>query len=82
MSSGQSETMQVPLRPGIDLVCNCRAGHRGMVSADGMAPPLPAACTGSFWSRPLSPGGCGRVYGATVSAGVIAPSSTDCAYRT
>lgn len=78
----QSGVMQVPLRPGTDLVCNCRAGHRGTVSADGTAPPLPAACTGSFWSRPLAPSGWGRIYGARVSAGVIAPSSTDCAYRT
>lgn len=76
----QSETMQVPLRPGSDLVCNCRAAHRGTVSADGTAPPLPTACTGSFWSRPLSRSAGGRVYGARVSAGIIAPSSTDCAY--
>ena len=74
--------MHVPLQPGADLVCNCRAGHRGMVSADGAAPPLPAACTGSFWSLPCRAGTSGRIYGAAVSVGVISPHGTRCAYLT
>ncbi|MBO0708875.1 MAG: hypothetical protein J2P44_10970 [Candidatus Dormibacteraeota bacterium] len=76
----QSQGMHVPLQPGAELVCNCRAAHRATVSGDGAAPPLPATCTGSFWSRPLGPGGPGRIYGALVSAGVIVPSGTRCAY--
>jgi hypothetical protein len=74
--------MQVPLRPGIELVCNCRAGHRGNVTDEGVAPALPNACTGSFWSLPLGPGSSGRIYGAVASVGVIAPSSSRCAYLT
>ena len=73
--------MQVPLRPGIELVCNCRAGHRAAVTSEGVAPDLPTACTGSYWSRPLS-AVTGRVFGAAVSVGVIVPSSTLCAYQT
>lgn len=72
--------MQVPLQPGADLICNCRAGHTGAVSEEGIAPPLPAACTGSFWSRPLDAGASGLIYGALVSVGVIAPSGARCAY--
>lgn len=72
--------MHVPLQPGTDLVCNCRARHRATVSADGAAPPLPSTCTGSFWARPLEAESSGRIYGALVSVGVINPSGTRCAY--
>lgn len=74
--------MQVPLQPGTELVCNCRTRHRGAVSADGTAPQLPATCTGSFWSRPLSTSASGWIYGALVSVGVIAPRGSYCAYLT
>ena len=74
--------MQVPLQPGIELVCNCRAGHRAAVTEEGVAPALPAACSGSYWSRPVSAAASGRIYGASLSVGVIAPSSTLCAYLT
>lgn len=74
--------MQVPLRPGIELVCNCRAGHRSAVDDEGVAPALPTGCSGSFWSLPLTPGASGRIYGAVASVGVIAPSSSRCAYLT
>lgn len=77
-----SEAMHVPLQPGADLVCNCRAAHRATVSADGAAPPLPAVCTGSFWSLPVRAGSSGRIYGAPASVGVITPSGTRCAYLT
>lgn len=73
--------MQVPLRPGTQLVCNCRAGHRATVSETGVAPSLPPACTGSFWAIP-SGGAVARVFGAVVSVGVIAPSGNHCAYLT
>ena len=53
-----------------------------MVSAEGVAPSLPSECTGSYWGRPLGAGASGRVYGALVSVGVIAPRGTRCAYLT
>ncbi|MGH7918659.1 MAG: hypothetical protein ACREQM_01805 [Candidatus Dormibacteraceae bacterium] len=73
--------MQVPLRPGTELVCNCRGGHHATVPEDGIAPALPAGCRGSFWSIPRGSSEA-RVFGAIVSVGVIAPSSTLCAYLT
>lgn len=74
--------MHVALQPGTHLVCNCRDGHRGLVSADGAAPPLPAMCTGSFWSLPLDGGASGRIYGAPITVGVVTPRGTRCAYLT
>lgn len=74
--------MQVPLQPGIELVCNCRTAHRAVVTDEGIAPSLPAGCTGSYWSRPLPAGATGRVYGAAVSAGIVAPTGAFCAYLT
>ena len=52
------------------------------MTADGAAPPLPATCSGSFWSRPLPAAAGGRIFGLAVSAGVIVPTSTLCAYLT
>lgn len=78
----QSGAMYIHLEPGAPLVCNCRAAHRAIVSSDGSAPALPPTCTGSFWGRPVGEGNSGRIYGALLSVGVIAPSGTRCAYLT